>query len=73
MYTYHIFLIHSSVVGHMGCFHSLAIVNSASEVNTCNCKQQVSLLNHDLYSLRPSGISLGVELLDHMAVLLVVF
>jgi hypothetical protein len=25
-----IFLIHSSVVGHLGCFHSLAIVNSAA-------------------------------------------
>jgi hypothetical protein len=27
---YHIFLIHSSVVGHLGCFHNLAIVNSAA-------------------------------------------
>jgi hypothetical protein len=28
--TPHIFLIHSSVVGHLGCFHNLAIVNSAA-------------------------------------------
>uniref|UniRef100_A0A4X1TX04 Uncharacterized protein n=1 Tax=Sus scrofa TaxID=9823 RepID=A0A4X1TX04_PIG len=32
VYIYHIFLIHSSVDGHLGCFHVLAIMNSA-EVN----------------------------------------
>jgi hypothetical protein len=30
VYKYHIFLIYSSVVGHLGCFHNLAIVNSAA-------------------------------------------
>jgi hypothetical protein len=30
VYVYQIFLIHSSVVGHLGCSHSLAIVNSAA-------------------------------------------
>jgi hypothetical protein len=29
-YKYHIFLSHSLVVGHLGCFHNLAIVNSAA-------------------------------------------
>ena len=29
MYVYHNFLIHSSADGHLGCFHVLAIVNSA--------------------------------------------
>ena len=29
VYMYHIFLIHSSVDGNLGCFHVLAIVNSA--------------------------------------------
>ena len=30
VYMYHNFLIHSSVDGHLGCFHLLAIVSSAS-------------------------------------------
>ena len=30
MYMYHIFLIHSSVDGYLGCFHALATVNSAA-------------------------------------------
>ena len=30
MYMYHIFLIHSPVDGNLGCFHVLAIVNSAA-------------------------------------------
>ena len=30
VYMYHIFYIHSSVDGHVGCFRVLAIVNSAA-------------------------------------------
>jgi hypothetical protein len=36
---YHIFLIHSSVEGHLGCFHFMAIMNKAA----MNIVEQVSL------------------------------
>ena len=30
VYIYHIFFIHVSVTGHLGCFHILAVVNNAA-------------------------------------------
>ena len=30
VYMYHSFLIHSSAEGHLGCFHVLAMINSAA-------------------------------------------
>jgi hypothetical protein len=60
VYKYHIFLIHSSIVGHLGCFHNLAIVNSV----TINMGVQVPLSN--LCPI-PLGISPEVGLLDHIA------
>uniref|UniRef100_A0A8W4F9G9 Uncharacterized protein n=1 Tax=Sus scrofa TaxID=9823 RepID=A0A8W4F9G9_PIG len=54
VYIYHIFLIQSSVDGHMGCFHVLAIVNSAA----MNMQVHVSLLSRVLSGYMPkSGIA----------------
>ena len=37
VYIYHIFLIQSSVDGHLGCFHVLDIVNSCCNEHTGAC------------------------------------
>uniref|UniRef100_A0A8D1WC49 Uncharacterized protein n=1 Tax=Sus scrofa TaxID=9823 RepID=A0A8D1WC49_PIG len=53
VYIYHIFRIQSSVDGHLGCFHVLAIVNSAA----MNMQVHVSLLSRVLSGYMPkSGI-----------------
>ena len=57
---YHSFLIHSSADGHVGCFHVLAIINSAVMTLGYTCLFQFWF---------PQCVCLAVGLLGHMAVL----
>ena len=60
---YHIF-IHSSVDGHLGCFHVLAIVNSAAMNTGVHVSFETIVL---------SGYIPGEGSLDHMVILFLVF
>ena len=60
---YHVFT-HSSGDGQLDCFHVLDIGNSAAVNTEVNLSFQVGVL---------SGMCTGVGLLDHMAILILVF
>ena len=52
VYMYHSFLIHSSADGHLGCFHVLAMTNSAAGIHTKDTRsERECFLNSDLVSL----------------------
>ena len=64
MYMCHIFFIHSSANVQLGCFQVLAIVNSAALNIGMNVSFQIKVL---------SDKCPGMELLDHMATLFLIF
>ena len=64
VYIHHNFFIHSSVDGHLGWFHFLAVVNTAARNNGYPCLFQFWC---------PHDIGLGVGLLGHMVILFLVF
>ena len=65
-YIYHIFFIHLSVDGHLGCFHILAIVNNSAT----NIGMHISFLISVFF---PLDKYLEVRFLDWMVVLFLIF
>ena len=56
IYIKHLFIIHSSVYGHLGCFHVLAIVNSAAMNIGAHVAFQIRVFLFSRYKPR-SGIA----------------
>ena len=62
VYMYHSFLIHSSADGHLGCFHVLAIINSAAinigvRVSLSDLVSSVCMPRNDIAGSYGSSIS----------------
>ena len=52
---YHIFFIHSSVSGHLGCFHVLTVVNSATMNTGRHVSFQIMFFSEYMPSSRIAG------------------
>ena len=55
VYMYHIFFIHSSVDGHLGCFHVLSVVNSAAVSIGVHVSFQIRVFSRHIPSRGISG------------------
>ena len=55
---YHIFFIYSSVNGHLGCFHVLAIVNSAAMNIGCMYLQNMVFSGYSIQDAESYGSSI---------------
>ena len=66
IHAYHVFFIHSSIDGHLGPFHTLALVDSAAITWGCMCPFKTA-------HLYPLDNCLVVQLLGRRVVLFLVF
>ena len=55
VYIYHIFFVHSSVDGHLECFHVLALVNSAVLISGVHVSFQIRIFSEYMLKSGTAG------------------